>query len=62
MYVCMHAYTMQKHICQPHLLYVDKIKEILMLKNLFELVKKALNEIGGMDEFKNFQKVGVFKI
>ena len=49
-WVCMHVYTIKDHVHQANLLCVHKMRANSTAENLYLEVKKALNEIAGMDD------------
>ena len=56
-WVCMHVYTIQNNVCQPHLLSVAKLRDNATTKTLFQLVKSNLIEYGAMDELTIAKKL-----
>lgn len=55
--VCMHVYTIKEHVYQAHLLCVSKMRANSTTENLYLEVKKALNEIAGMDDLTIAKKL-----
>lgn len=56
-WVCMHVYTIKEHVRRAHLLYVHKMRGNSTIENLYLEVKKALNEIVGMDNLTIAKKL-----
>lgn len=46
----MHVYTIKDHVHQANLLCVYKMRANSTIENLYLEVKKALNDIAGMDD------------
>lgn len=55
-WMCMHVYTIHNHVLHPHLIGVVKMEENTM-QSMYDLAKKSLNEIAGMDDFTISQKL-----
>ena len=56
-WVCIHVYTVQNNVRQPHLLYVTKLRDNATAETLFQLVKSNLIEYGAMDELTIVKKL-----
>ena len=56
-WVCMHVYTIQNNVRQPHLLSVAKLRDNATAETLFQLVKRNLIEYGAMDELTIAKKL-----
>ena len=56
-WVCMHVYTVKDHVRQANLLCVRKMRANSTAENLYLEVKKALNEIAGMDDLTIAKKL-----
>ena len=56
-WVYMHVYTVKDHVHQANLLCVHKMRANSTAENLYLEVKKALNEISGMDDLTIAKKL-----
>lgn len=56
-WVCMHVYTVKDHVRQANILCVHKMRANSTAENLYLEVKKALNEIFGIDDLTIAKKL-----